>query len=128
MAPQTWALPLGCAVYVPPRPIPFQRVLLAQCCPQTWVKRIPASHPNLLYPTLGLKGEGRRNGTVLYSCEFPPRDFLSGILASSCMTWRWVSGSEREDLFGYLMVRPEWMCLELLFQTCGDFSFSYFQI
>lgn len=56
MAPQTWALPLGCAAYVLPRPIPFQRVLLAQCCPQIWVKRIPASHPTLLYPILGLKG------------------------------------------------------------------------
>lgn len=40
------------------------------------------------------EGERRRNRTVLYSCEFPPRDFFSGISASSYMTWRRVSGTE----------------------------------
>ena len=77
--------------------------------------------------SLCLKGKGGE--TELFSTPVNSLQEISSLASQPLPIWPgggWV-GLQTEDLFGYLMVRPAWMCLELL-RRCGDFSTSCFQL
>ena len=59
------------------------------------------------------KGKGEKHNFALYSHGFPSEDILYWSSAFSYTTWRRVNRIHRDE---HLLVRPVWMCLELLLE------------